>query len=96
MQGGFAVAFPLALLPKNSLQRVSYTFPCNRLPLVKHTHTATLAQEKAPLAAFLARKYGHGSKLAGEVASHTAAASEVEPNVEWLGEDQGGARCRGA
>ena len=44
-----------------------------------------LAQEKASLAAFLARKYGHESKLAREVASHTAAASEVEPDVECLG-----------
>jgi hypothetical protein len=48
---------------------------------------ATLAQEKASLAAFLARKYGHESKLAREVASGTAAASEAEPDeVECLGE----------
>ena len=48
---------------------------------------ATLAQEKASLAAFLARKYGHESKLAREVASGTPAASEAEPDeVECLGE----------
>jgi hypothetical protein len=47
---------------------------------------ARLAQETASLAAFLARKYGHESKLAREVASGTAAASEAEPEVECLGE----------
>ena len=45
---------------------------------------ARLAQETASLAAFLARKYGHESKLAREVASGTAAASEAEPEVECL------------
>ena len=53
---------------------------------------ATLAQEKASLAARLARKYGHESKLAREVASHTAAAGEVEPDVECLGEKTRGER----
>ena len=55
---------------------------------------ATLAQEKASLAAFLARKYGHESKLAREVASGTAAASEAaEPDeVECLGEKTGAER----